>query len=294
MINNLGTFPDFLIVVDEKSYHTHRCILAKLPYFRHLFNNDCREKEEGKLVIHDVSYQAVEYFLYLIYNPYLQKPSLDIYPDLITLTRMWQVTDHLPQTSSFALPSFGTTKFTSYSEYLTHLLIYNQDYYQQDKTGKIRWDLLSEYNETDEDLIMPSVPISRNHRLLATQMWENHAVDMRDILPCQEIVYTLLMYLDEQERDKNCGLPTKSSPNIYQRDPNMFLFILTLYSRDRLHDNLFARYVSIVSPTEDILRDKNNINILQQLREKTEKPLLKIIIDILIAGYFMKRLSSTC
>ena len=88
MFNNLST-SDFTVNCQEKQFYVHQSILRERnEYFEAIFNHDCIEKREKKLMIDDFQPSVVEIFLRYLYNGALPIPNSLTSGDLRGLMRI--------------------------------------------------------------------------------------------------------------------------------------------------------------------------------------------------------------
>ncbi len=81
-----GQLSDFTIVVGTNGIPVHKCVLlAHSPVFKAMFNHDSiKEAQEKKVIIPDVSIDAMKDFLQFIYTG--MKPQNDsLFLELLTL-----------------------------------------------------------------------------------------------------------------------------------------------------------------------------------------------------------------
>ncbi|XP_017464240.1 PREDICTED: speckle-type POZ protein-like, partial [Rhagoletis zephyria] len=89
-----GELSDFTIVVGTTEIPVHKCVLsAHSPFFKAMFSHDCtKEAQEKKVIIPDVSIDAMKDFLQFIYTG-VKPQNGSLSPELLTLADKYQVGD---------------------------------------------------------------------------------------------------------------------------------------------------------------------------------------------------------
>jgi speckle-type POZ protein len=73
LLKNGASTADVTLIVGEKAYSLHRCILsARSPVFRAMLENPTRERESGVIVLQEDDPEIIEHFVSFLYSDYLR------------------------------------------------------------------------------------------------------------------------------------------------------------------------------------------------------------------------------
>jgi speckle-type POZ protein len=73
LLKHGSTTADVTVVIGEKEYSLHRCILsARSPVFRAMLENKTREKESGVIFLQEDDPAVLEHFINFLYSDYLR------------------------------------------------------------------------------------------------------------------------------------------------------------------------------------------------------------------------------
>jgi speckle-type POZ protein len=73
LLKNGASTADVTLIVGEKEYSLHRCILsARSPVFRAMLENPTRERESGVIVLQEDDPEIIEHFVSFLYSDYLR------------------------------------------------------------------------------------------------------------------------------------------------------------------------------------------------------------------------------